>query len=140
MRVADFAIGEFKFLSFLTLYYGREWYRKNASMVCYNFFKNWYHVAALIFFGSYSFYSGVMIYDIYSHEMYNTFYTAFPIIVFTVFDEKFTFEESMQYPAFLYEPGINKEYFNQIAYFKSIGIGLIYGFISVVTIFMFMED
>ena len=72
--------------------------------------------------------------------MFNTFYTTLPIILFTVFDEKYTLEESMKYPAFLYKPGINRKYFNQIVYFKSIGAGMIYGFVSIVTIFMFMED
>lgn len=29
-RVADYVAGEFKFIKLLTLYYGREWYRKNC--------------------------------------------------------------------------------------------------------------
>ena len=39
-RASDYAIGEFKALGRLLLYYGRESYRKNSNLICYNFFKN----------------------------------------------------------------------------------------------------
>jgi len=39
-RASDYAIGEFKFLRRLLLYIGRESYRKNSTLILYNFFKN----------------------------------------------------------------------------------------------------
>ena len=39
-RASDYAIGEFKLLARLLLYYGRESYRKNTTLICYNFYKN----------------------------------------------------------------------------------------------------
>ena len=39
-RSSDYAVGEFKTLRRLLLYYGRESYRKNSMLICYNFFKN----------------------------------------------------------------------------------------------------
>ena len=39
-RASDYAIGEFKLLKRLLLYHGRESYRNNANLVCYNFYKN----------------------------------------------------------------------------------------------------
>ena len=39
-RAGDYAIGEFKFLRRLLLFHGRENYRRNSYLVCYNFFKN----------------------------------------------------------------------------------------------------
>jgi phospholipid-transporting ATPase len=39
-RASDYAVGEFKTLRRLVLYYGRESYRKNTHLICYNFFKN----------------------------------------------------------------------------------------------------
>lgn len=39
-RASDYAIGEFKFLRRLLLYHGREAYRRNAILICYNFYKN----------------------------------------------------------------------------------------------------
>lgn len=66
-RVSDYVIGEFKLLSYLTLYYGREWYRKNSALVSYNFFKNWFHVSSVVVFGAYTYFSGVIIFDIYMY-------------------------------------------------------------------------
>jgi len=39
-RASDYAIGEFKLLTRLLLFYGRESYRKNTTLICYNFYKN----------------------------------------------------------------------------------------------------
>lgn len=39
-RASDYAIGEFKILKRLLLNHGREFYRRNSSLICYNFFKN----------------------------------------------------------------------------------------------------
>ena len=39
-RAADYAVGEFKFLRRLLLYHGREAYRRNSILICYNFYKN----------------------------------------------------------------------------------------------------
>ena len=39
-RASDYAIAEFKYLQKLILYYGRENYRRNNTLICYNFYKN----------------------------------------------------------------------------------------------------
>ena len=39
-RASDYSIGEFKILQRLILYRGRECYRRNAILICYNFYKN----------------------------------------------------------------------------------------------------
>ena len=39
-RASDYAIGEFKLLKRLLLYWGRESYRKNTTLIGYNFYKN----------------------------------------------------------------------------------------------------
>lgn len=88
-RVADIAVGEYKYLAFITLYYGREWYRKNCNLVSYNFFKNWYHVAAVITYGAYSYFSAVVIFDIYNYELFNALYAALPIVIYAIFDEEY---------------------------------------------------
>jgi phospholipid-transporting ATPase len=138
-RVADIAIGEFKFLGLMTLYYGREWYRKNSRHVCYNFFKNWFHVAAVIIYGAYSYFSSVVIYDIYSYELFNVFFTSVPIMLYSVFDEEYTYEESKKY-ADIYRPGLLNAEFNQNVYYRNVGQGVIYGFISIIMVFMVLED
>lgn len=40
VRASDYAIGEFRFLRKLILCFGRESYRKNTTLICYNFYKN----------------------------------------------------------------------------------------------------
>ena len=43
-RASDYAIGEFKHIRKLMLYYGRECYRKNTTLIIYNFYKNMVYV------------------------------------------------------------------------------------------------
>jgi len=43
-RAADYAIGQFKFLKTLLFVHGREAYRKNSTLILYNFFKNTVYV------------------------------------------------------------------------------------------------
>jgi len=45
-RSADYAIGQFKFLKPLMFVHGREAYRRNATLVNYNFYKNVVYIAA----------------------------------------------------------------------------------------------
>lgn len=85
-RMADFVAGEFKFIKLLTLYYGREWYRKNAQLANYSFFKNWYHVASTVAFGGFTYFSGVIIFNVYLYELFNVVYSSWPIIIWAVFD------------------------------------------------------
>lgn len=85
-RTADFSIGQFKHLGLLTLYYGREWYRKNCQMVNYSFFKNWYHVSAMVGFGGFTYYSAIVVYDILNRQLFNVFYSFLPIIIYSIFD------------------------------------------------------
>ena len=39
-RASDYAIGQFSFLHRLLFVHGRESYRKNSYIVCFNFYKN----------------------------------------------------------------------------------------------------
>ena len=96
-RIADFVAGEFKFIRLLTLYYGREWYRKNCELVSYSFYKNWFHVSCVIAYGAYSYFSGVVIFNVYFYELLNVVYASWPIIIFAVFDQQYTAKESIKY-------------------------------------------
>jgi phospholipid-transporting ATPase len=65
-RSSDFAIGEFKLLSRLLLYHGRECYRKNSFVILFNFYKNLVYLFPMFWFGTFSGFSGTFIYDIYN--------------------------------------------------------------------------
>jgi phospholipid-transporting ATPase len=140
-RVSDYVLGEFKLLSFLTLYYGREWYRKNSQLIAYNFFKNWFHVSSVIVYGAFTYFSGVLIFDIYLYEMFNLLFAACPIIAFALFDYEYSAKQSLnaKYKE-IYKPGVNNDEFNQTVYFLTIGRGFIYGLVALLAVFFLLEN
>jgi phospholipid-transporting ATPase len=88
-RAADYSIGEFKFLRRLLLYYGRESYRKNSTLICFNFYKNILLTMPIFWFGFWNGFSGQLIYDPWIFQFFNVFYASVPIIFFALFDEEF---------------------------------------------------
>ncbi len=62
-RASDYSIGEFKILQSILLYHGRECYRRNSVLICYNFYKNMLLVMPQWWFGIASGFSGVPLYD-----------------------------------------------------------------------------
>lgn len=85
-RVSDFVIGQFSLLAPLTLYYGREWYRKNGKFVNYGMLKNIYHVAGVIGFGGFSMFSALVVYEPIIYHFFNTTFTIAGSCVYAVFD------------------------------------------------------
>ena len=55
---SDYALAQFKDLTPLMLFHGREAYRRNAYMVYYMFYKNLLQNAPIVFYGIYSGFSG----------------------------------------------------------------------------------
>lgn len=88
-RASDYSIGEFKFLRRLVLYYGRESYRKNSTLICFNFYKNILLVMPIFWFGFWDGFSGQLIYDPWIFQFFNVFYASVPIILYALFDEEF---------------------------------------------------
>lgn len=138
-RVADFVAGEFQFIKLLTLYYGREWYRKNAQLANYSFFKNWMHVASTVAFGGFTYFSGVMIFNVYLYELFNVIYSSWPIIIWAVFDEEHSLKESEEIPE-LYSPGITNSHFNQTVFLRNIGFAILFGVIALLVMVNILES
>jgi len=88
-RASDYAIGEFQLLRRLILYVGRESYRKNASLICYNFYKNMVLVLPLFWFAFFNGFSGQILYDPWLYQLFNVFYCSLPIILYALFDEEY---------------------------------------------------
>lgn len=88
-RASDYAIGEFKLLRRLLLYSGRESYRKNSILICYNFYKNVILVMPFFWFGIYNGFSGQLLYDPWIFQFFNVFYASLPIMLFALFDEEY---------------------------------------------------
>ena len=62
-RASDYSISQFSFLKRLLLFHGREFYRKNTYVICYNFYKNCIYVIPQFWYGWFSMFSGQTIYD-----------------------------------------------------------------------------
>ncbi len=97
-RCADFAIGQFRFLKNLLFVHGREAYRRNAFLVCYNFYKNAIFVLPQYWFGFYTGFSGQTLYEALYYQMYNILFTSLPIIWYSVYDFEFTKEQFLSKP------------------------------------------
>lgn len=93
----------------------------------------------MITYGAYSYFSAVVIFDIYNYELFNALYAAMAILIYAIFDEEYTWEQSKIYSD-IYRPGLTNAYFNTMVYFKNIGQGVLYGVLSILIIFMVLED
>lgn len=87
-RASDYSIGEFKVLRRLVLYYGRESYRKNSYLICYNFFKNMVLVLPQFWFGFLNGFSGQSLYNPYLFQLYNIIYASLPVVIYAIFDKE----------------------------------------------------
>jgi phospholipid-transporting ATPase len=86
-RASDYSIGQFRFLKTLLFFHGREAYRRNSYLISYMFYKNTLFVFPIFWFGFYSVFSGVPIYENYLYQLFNLQFTACPIIWFAIFDQ-----------------------------------------------------
>lgn len=126
-RASDYSIGEFSFLRRLLLVHGRESYRKNSYVVCYNFYKNVIFVIPQFWYGIVSLFCGQTLYDPWIYQFYNTFYTSLPIIWFGVFDKevpyKILYNDSRHYIM-----GVVDKLFHSKRFWKWILYGAVQGF------------
>ncbi|RHY34310.1 hypothetical protein DYB32_001288, partial [Aphanomyces invadans] len=81
VRSADFAIGQFRFLSRLILAHGRWNYRRVSIVILFSFYKNMALVMTLFMYSFVNGYSGQTMYESYLIVGWNVLYTLFPIVV-----------------------------------------------------------
>ena len=63
VRASDYAIAQFSYLKRLMFVHGRECYRRNAVLTCYNFYKNVLITIPLFYYGIFSAFSGQILYN-----------------------------------------------------------------------------
>lgn len=88
-RASDYSIGEFKHLKRLLFYVGRECYRRNSTLIGYNFYKNMVLCLPFVWFGVFNGFSGQLLYDPWIFQFFNLFYASLPIIIYALFDEEY---------------------------------------------------
>lgn len=110
-RSADYAVGQFRYLKRLLFVHGRECYRRNSYLICYNFYKNILFVMPLFWLGCFSAFSGQLYYNAWTSNFFNMFYAALPIMLFALFDREKPLDTLENSPS-AYELGLKSLLFN----------------------------
>ena len=134
VRASDYAVGQFSFLKRLLFVHGRECYRRNATLICYNFYKNVMLVTPLFWYGFLSQFSGQSLYNMWTAQLFNLFYASIPIMVFALWDKEFEFDELMSNPKH-YQVGMKDKLFGNLRFWLWIVEGV---FWSLVMLFVVM--
>jgi len=136
-RASDYAITKFKHLKNLLFVHGREATRRNAFTICYSFYKNILLVVPGVIYAYWSGVSAQSLYNEWLYQLYNTIYTAVPIVYFAVLDKEYEREDLLSRPQ-LYERSRKGEYFNYTVFWEWMGYGIIQSaFLLLVTLFTF---
>ena len=86
VSASDYSVSEFQKLSPLILAHGRECYRRNSYAMSYTFYKNIVFCLPQFYFGWVSGWSGQTTNDALLTQVYNLFFTSWPIIIFAAMD------------------------------------------------------
>ncbi|ODQ56229.1 phospholipid-translocating P-type ATPase domain-containing protein [Saitoella complicata NRRL Y-17804] len=102
---ADYAIGQFRFLSKLVLVHGRWSYRRIAEMIANFFYKNIVWTFTLFWYQIFNNFDGSYLFDYTYILLYNLAFTSLPVIFMGIFDKDVSAKTSMHVPQ-LYRRGI----------------------------------
>ena len=131
-RASDYCISEFQFLKRLLFVHGRESYRKNSYIVCYNFYKNFLFVLPQFWFGFINYFSGQYIYDPWIYQCFNIFFASFPIIWFGIYDKEVSYDILISDSRY-YTQGIINKLFHNKRFWKWV----LYGIIQALFVYIF---
>ncbi|OLL25914.1 Phospholipid-transporting ATPase DNF1, partial [Neolecta irregularis DAH-3] len=121
---ADYAIGQFRFLSKLILVHGRWSYRRIAETVANFFYKNMVWTFTLFWFQIYNQFDGSFLFDYTYILLYNLAFTSVPVIVMGVLDQDVSAKISMKVPQ-LYRRGILRLEWTQKKFWKVLAVYLL---------------
>lgn len=130
-RAADYAIGEFKLLKRLLFFHGRENYRRNGTLVLYNFYKNSLMNFPNVWFGFFNFFSGQKIYEQTGPLLFNLVFASWPIIIYALFDKETIDTVLLKNPRY-YAIGL----YNKIANMMTFAIWLTWGILFSIIVSM----
>ena len=100
------------------LNYGRESLRKNANLICFNFYKNVLLVLPVFYFGYDTGMSGATFYEATLNlQLYNVAYTSFPIIVYALWDQEWPAYHFETHP-YLYVAGRSGHVFTRMKFMR----------------------
>ncbi|GMH62366.1 hypothetical protein TrST_g13763 [Triparma strigata] len=122
---SDYAIGQFRFLRKLLLVHGRWNYRRTCKVCLYMFYKNVCYVVPQFLFGLYCMMSGQPIYHDFIYQMYNTMYTATPIVIYGIMDRDVDKNTALKNP-WLYFDGQANTFMSRSIFFKWVAEGIVH--------------
>ncbi|CAE6474741.1 unnamed protein product [Rhizoctonia solani] len=102
---ADYAFGQFRFLTKLLLVHGRWSYQRVADMHSNFFYKNVIWTFAMFWFCFWNEFDATYLYQYTFILLYNTVFTSLPVIVLGAFDQDINAKASLAFPQ-LYRRGI----------------------------------
>jgi phospholipid-transporting ATPase len=112
-RSADFAIGQFRFLKRLIFVHGRESYRRNSTVVNYNFYKNMVLVLPAALYGPSMAYSGQPFYEQVLYQLYNVLFSFFPAVLYAILDRPVKDLAELEKSEEHYKPALEKKFFGK---------------------------
>ncbi|GMH85294.1 hypothetical protein TL16_g10184 [Triparma laevis f. inornata] len=122
---SDYAIGQFRFLRKLLLVHGRWNYRRTCKVCLYMFYKNVCYVVPQFLFGLFCMMSGQPIYHDFIYQMYNTMYTATPIVIYGILDRDVDKNTALKNP-WLYFDGQANAFISKPIFMKWVGEGIVH--------------
>ena len=131
VRSADYAIGQFRFLEKLILFYGRNGYIKISKYICYYFYKNMVLVFTELLFVFYNGFSGQIFFPDWYGTMFNAVFTSWPCLFVFAFEKEHDVLTCKKFPI-LYRAGPKNILFN----LKIFWIYVIYGIIHSILCFI----
>ncbi|ORY01483.1 phospholipid-translocating P-type ATPase [Basidiobolus meristosporus CBS 931.73] len=110
-RSSDYSIARFRFLQRLLLVHGRWCYVRISKFVLGTFYKCVTFYLTQFFFQAFTGFSGTSLYEQWTLSLYNTLFSALPVLVLGMFEKDLNAETLLRFPS-LYRTGQNNEMFN----------------------------
>ncbi|KAI9363507.1 hypothetical protein DFJ73DRAFT_792883 [Zopfochytrium polystomum] len=98
VRSADYAMGEFRFLTRLVAVHGRYSYMRLAGLIFYSLYKNFTFITVQWWFGFYSSWSGQTVYEDIFFISFNVVFTSLPPLFFAMFEKDVDEDKIEEHP------------------------------------------
>jgi hypothetical protein len=131
VRSADYAIGQFRFLEKLILFYGRNGYIKISKYICYYFYKNILLVFTELLFVFYNGFSGQIFFPDWYATMFNAVFTSWPCLFVFAFEKEHDILTCKKFPV-LYRAGPKNILFNLKVFWIYVSYGIIHSILCFV--------
>eukprot|EP00741_Cyanophora_paradoxa_P014287 tig00020780_g13779.t1 len=104
VRSSDYAIAQFRFLGRLLLVHGLWSYKRISALILYSFYKNFAFILNQLWFNIHGGFSGLNFFPDILLTLYNTIFTALPIIIVACCDQETRHRTPERFPG-LYRAG-----------------------------------